>query len=248
MSTQPHPAPPRLEVHADAKAASHAVAAGLAARARAAVEARGRFSVALSGGSAPVEAYRLLGEEPYRSQVPWEAVHLFWGDERCVPPAHERSNYGMAEDAFIRRVPIPAENVHRMRGELSPADGAAAYAEEVAAYFGSGVPRFDLIHLGIGPDGHTASLFPFAPTLRVWDRTVIHALYPPLGEWRITLTLPALLAAARVEFLALGRSKADIVRAAVRGPLDPFRVPAQLIRPAPGELAWVLDEGAASGL
>lgn len=236
-----------VEVHADAHVAALATAQGFARRAREAVDARGRFSVALSGGSAPREAYALLAEEPFRSTIPWSGVHLFWGDERCVPPAHVRSNFGMAHAAFIGRVPIPPENVHRMPGELPPARGAKAYARELAAYFGEGVPRFDLVHLGVGPDAHTASLFPFDDSLRERDRAVVPVLHRSTGEWRLSLTVPVLNAASRVEFLALGRGKAAVVRAVV-GALDPFRLPAQLIRPHDGELVWMLDAEAAAGL
>ena len=239
----------RIEVHPNAHLAALAVAQGFMHAAIAAAEARGRFSVALSGGTAPREAYALLAEEPFRSRVPWGAVHLFWGDERCVPPRHPRSNFGMAWAAFVRKVPIPPENVHRMRGELPPREGASEYARELEAFFGPGTPRFDLIHLGVGPDAHTASLFPFAEkTLRERERAVVPALHLSDGEWRITLTLPVLNAAARVEFLATGKGKAKVVRSVIGGPLDPFRLPAQLVRPRDGELAWVLDEGAAAGL
>lgn len=235
-------------MHPDAHAASVAGAEAFARRARAAVEARGRFAAVLSGGTAPREMYRLLGEEPLRAAIPWQGVHLFWGDERCVPPGHPRSNFGMAWEAFVARVPIPPENVHRMRGELPPAEGAERYTEELAAFFGAGIPRFDFVHLGVGPDGHTASLFPYDERLHERERTVGVALHRPLGEWRLTLTLPVLNAAAEVEFLALGAGKAEIVRTVVRGPLDPLRLPAQLVRPADGELSWVLDEAAAAGL
>ena len=235
-------------VHAapDAPAASAALAESFAARAAKAVAARGRFSVALTGGGGPVQAYRLLGEEPLRSRIPWEGVHLFWGDERCVPPGHARSNYRMAHEAFIARGPILAENIHRMRGELPPYEGAAAYAEELAAFFGPGVPRFDLIHLGVGPDGHVASLFPFSEPLRERHRTVTTNLHLPLGEPRITLTLPVLNAAARVEFPVMGTDKAEIVWQVLRGPIDPFRFPAQFLHAA--EMVWVVDEAAAARL
>jgi 6-phosphogluconolactonase len=234
-------------VHAapDAQAASAALAESFAARAVEAVRGRGRFSVALTGGSGPRQAYRLLGEEPLRSRIPWDGVHLFWGDERCVPPGHARSNFRMANDAFIARVPIPPENVHRMRGELPPEEGAAAYAEELAAFFGPGVPRFDLVHLGVGPDGHVASLFPFSDALRERGRTVTTNLHLPLGEPRITLTLPVLNAAARIELPVLGADKADIVWTVLRGPIDPFRYPAQFLRPVGGEMVWMVDAGAA---
>ena len=243
-----HRGPVRVEVYADAAAASRASAESFARQAAEAVSSRGRFSVALSGGSAPEQAYRMLGEEPFRSMVPWDGVHLFWGDERCVAPAHPRSNFGMANAAFIRHVPIPPANVHRMPGELPPTEGVARYADEVAGFFGPGIPRFDLVHLGIGPDGHTASLFPFDNLLREGDLAVAKALLRPLGEWRLTLPAPVLNAASRVEMLALGAGKASIVRAALEGPIDPYRIPAQLVRPGGGEMVWMVDREAAGML
>lgn len=237
-----------LLIHPHAHAAAHAIAESFARQATAAVDARGRFSVALTGGSGPVKAYRLLGEAPFRSRIPWDGVHLFWGDERCVPPGHARSNFRMANEAFVSRVPIPPGNVHRMRGELPPATGAARYAEELAAFFGDGVSRFDLIHLGVGPDAHVASLFPFSGPLRERDRAVTTNLELPRGEPRITLTLPVLNAAARVEMVVVGAAKADVVWTVLRGPRDPFRFPAQFVRPVDGELAWMLDHDAAARL
>jgi 6-phosphogluconolactonase len=237
-----------LSIHPDAHAAARAVAGRFAESAVEAIEARGRFAVALTGGSGPVEAYHLLAEEPFRSRIPWDGVHLFWGDERCVPPGHERSNFRMAHEAFIARVPIVAHNVHRMRGELPPAEGAARYAEELAAFFGGGTPRLDLVHLGVGPDAHVASLFPFSEPLHERDRTVTTNLHLPLGEPRITLTLPVLNAARQVEMIVVGRSKADVVWTVLRGPLDPFRFPAQLLRPADGAVAWTMDAAAAARL
>jgi 6-phosphogluconolactonase len=250
VSTHPSPerAGARLFIHPDAHAASLAVAESFARQATAAVEARGRFSAALTGGSGPGEAYRLLGEEPFRSRIPWSGVHLFWGDERCVPPGHARSNFRMAHEAFVARVPIPPRNVHRMRGELPPKEGAARYAEELAAFFGPRVPRFDLVHLGLGPDAHVASLFPFTAPLRERERTVTTNLHLPLGEPRITLTLPVLNAAARVEMIVIGASKVDVVWTVLRGPIDPFRFPAQLLRPADGEMVWMMDPEAAARL
>jgi 6-phosphogluconolactonase len=237
-----------IQIHPDAHAASLAVTESFAAQAIAAVQARGRFSAALTGGSGPVEAYRLLGEAPFRSRIPWEGVHLFWGDERCVPPGHARSNFRMANEAFVARVPIPQANVHRMRGELRPEEGAAAYAEELAAIFGEGVPRLDLVHLGVGPDAHVASLFPFTEPLRERGRTVTTNLHLPEGEPRITLTLPVLNGAARVEMIVIGPSKADVVWTVLRGPIDPYRLPAQLVRPGDGEIVWMMDAAAAGRL
>ena len=250
MSTEagvPGPRGAIIRFFPDAHAASRASAEAFVAQARAAVAERGRFTVALSGGSGPVEAYGLLGTEPLRSRVPWEAVHLFWGDERCVPPGHPRSNHGMAWRAFIARVPIPPGNVHRMEGELPPTEGARRYAAELEASFGAGVPRFDLVHLGLGPDAHTASLFPFDSLLREREVNVAAALHRPLGEHRLTLTVPVLDAATSVEMLVLGEGKAEAVRAVLAGPLDPYRLPAQLVRPAAG-VTWLLDAAAASRL
>ena len=239
---------PRIDVHPDARAASRAGAESFAEAARAAVEARGCFSVALTGGSAPGEMYRLLAEDPVRSAIPWEGVHLFWGDERCVPPGHPRSNFRMAWRAFVSRVPIPPQNVHRMRGEMGSRDGADHYRAEVEAFFGPGIPRFDLIHLGVGTNAHVCSLFPFDALLREGDDPVGGALLLPEGEPRISLTVPVLNAAARVQMIVLGAAKADVVRKALRGPIDPFRLPVQLVRPTDGEAEWLLDAPAAARL
>lgn len=236
------------EVYPDGGAACRAGAESFAARAEDAVAARGRFTVALSGGTTPEPMYRLLGDEPLRSRIDWARVHLLWGDERCVPPAHPRSNFGMAWRAFVSRVPIPPENVHRMRGELPPAEGAASYERELRALLGDGTPALDLVHLGLGDDGHTASLFPFSRVPEEPGRFVRTALAPDRPESRLTLTEPVLNAARRVEFLVLGASKAEIVRVATRGALDPVRVPAQRVAPASGPPVWYLDRGAGGRL
>lgn len=239
---------PRLDLHPDAHAAARAGAEAFVAAARVAVEARGRFSVALSGGTAPREMYSLLASDEVARRIPWHGVHLFWGDERCVPPAHPRSNFAMANEAFIARVPIPAENVHRIRGELPAEKGAAQYRDELEAFFGSGIPRFDVVHLGLGPDAHTCSLFPFDPLLQERERTVAPALLREIGEPRVTFTFPVVNTAARVEMLVVGGGKAEVVRRVLRGPLDPFRLPAQLVRPMDGEMVWILDRAAAAEL
>jgi 6-phosphogluconolactonase len=236
-----------VHVYADAHEAARAGAQAFVAQARAAADARGRFTVALSGGTAPREMYSLYAREPYASQVPWDRVHLFWGDDRCVPPMHPRSNYAMAWDAFIRHVPIPPQNVHRIAGELPPAEGAAQYRDELASVFGPGIPRFDVIHLGVGPDAHTCSLYPFDPLLRERESTVEPALNRELGEPRVTFTVPVVNAAARVEMFAVGAGKAQVAWQVLRGPLDPFRLPAQLVDPV-GDYVWLVDEAAAARL
>lgn len=211
-----------------------------------AVAERGRFSVALSGGSTSVPLYRQLAEQP--DQVPWERVHLFWGDERSVPPNHPDSNFRLAEEALISHVPIPACNVHRVQGELQPEAAAPAYAAAIHAFFGEIWPRFDLVLLGLGNDGHTASLFPGSPALRETARPVVAVManYQDRPAHRVTLTLPAINAGHQILFLATGAAKAEIVAAVLQEPNGNF--PAQLIQPAAGQLTWLLDAPAASRL
>jgi 6-phosphogluconolactonase len=229
-----------IDTYADRESLARAAGESFVRSARAAVEQRGRFSVALTGGSSPRLLYGLLAEHSYSERIPWDDVHLFWGDDRCVPPGHPRSNYGLAQRLFISRVPIPRQNVHRIRGELSPERAAATYTAELTAFFGSPFPRFDLIHLGLGDDAHIASLFPF-DTPRLSERAVpaVPALRLPEGEPRVTLTLPAINAARRIEFLVPRLERKPIARSVMNGPLDPFRLPAQLVRPA-GDLVWMV--------
>jgi 6-phosphogluconolactonase len=230
----------------DAETLAHEAARLVAQLAREAAEFRGRFSVALSGGSTPGGLYRLLAEEPYRAQVPWEEVHLFWGDERCVPPDDPGSNYHLAREMLIARVPIPAENVHRVRGELGAQVAAQGYEQTLEGFFCGPRPRFDLVLLGLGEDGHTASLFPGSSLLAETERLVApaRALYQDRPAERVTLTLPAINAARQVLFLVAGSDKAKIVQAVVEGPAG--QLPAQHIRPTAGQLTCLLDASAAS--
>lgn len=209
---------------------------------------RGRFSVALSGGSTPGALYRRLAEEPQWGQIPWGQVHVFWGDERCVPPDHPESNFQLAEETLLSHVSIPLDNVHRMRGELGAEAAAQSYAVELHAFFGAPWPRFDLVLLGMGNDGHTASLFPDSVTLHETERPVVAvtAHYQDRPAQRVTLTLPAINAARRVLFLITGAGKAETLRAVLEGPEGPY--PAQRIHPASGQLTWLVDAAAASRL
>ncbi|HEX6070405.1 MAG TPA: 6-phosphogluconolactonase [Longimicrobiaceae bacterium] len=230
----------RIVVHDDALDLARAVAEEFVTRSTRAVRERGRFAVALTGGSSPVEAYRLLGEAGFADRIPWRDVHLFWGDDRVVPAAHPRSNFGLAHRLFIGRVPIPPANVHRVRGELNAARAAERYERELHDFF-AGPVRFDLIHLGLGDDGHVASLFPFdRERLLERERPVVASLLRELGEWRVSLTLPVLNAGRRVEFLLPSATKARIARSAMRGPIDPVRMPAQGVIPGDGDLVWRL--------
>lgn len=209
------------------------------------IGSRQRFSVALSGGSTPLTLYRLLAEEPYREQIPWSGTHLFWGDERSVPSDSHGSNYYQAHRALISQVPIPADNVHRIAGELEPAAAARAYDHQLQEFFCGPLPRFDLVLLGLGEDGHTASLFPSSP---VPDEKMLvvaaTAFYQDRPSERVTLTPKAINTARHALFLVTGSAKAAIVRAVLEGPKGQY--PAQRIRPTAGQLTWLLDEAAAS--
>jgi 6-phosphogluconolactonase len=213
-----------------------------------AVKARGRFMVALAGGATPRATYAHLSQHPLVDQMPWTRTWVFFGDERAVPPEHPESNYRMASDALLSKVPIPAAQVFPMRGEAEDLDVAASdYARLLAKAFGTRrgeVPRFDLVLLGIGIDGHVASLFPGSPVVKEIFRTVaaVHAAAAAIPE-RITLTLPVFTAAAHVMFLASGPEKAKAVKAVLA---DGTLLPAGMVMPANGRLEWILDRPAAS--
>lgn len=232
----------------DAEALAHRAAEQFASLAREAVDSRGRFSVTLSGGSTPGQLYARLAEDPFRGQIPWEHIHLFWGDERCVPPGDAGSNYRMAEEILISQVPIPPENVHRLRGELAPQVAALTYERELQDFFCGPRPRFDLVLLGLGEDGHTASLFPSSPLLAEKERLVAPAtaFYQDRPSERVTLTLPAINSGRQILFLVAGSAKAAMVKAVLEGPEDQY--PAQWVQPTAGQLSWLVDAAAASGL
>jgi 6-phosphogluconolactonase len=218
-------------------------------RAGAAIQDRGRFVVALSGGSTPHAMLGLLAGPQFAEDIDWDQVHVFWGDERMVSPDDPSSNYGMAHAALLSKVSLPQGNVHRMRGELEPHEAAVHYNEELKRFFG-GPTAFDLTFLGLGPDGHTASLFPHTSALGVRD---LLCVANKVGEanvvspWRLTLTYPALNASCAVIFLVEGASKADILAEVLEGPPDPQRLPAQGVAPV-GTLAWLLDTACAAKL
>lgn len=222
------------------------------ATAQAAVTDHGRFAVALSGGSTPRGLNTLLASDAYRSQVPWENVWFYWGDERCVAPDNQESNYHMAVETLLSRVPARSEHVFRMPAELpDPEVAANDYAATLRETFEldeDEVPAFDLILLGMGPDGHTASLFPGTSALDVRDRLVAANYVPMLNAHRITLTVPVLNAASSVAFLVAGADKADALAAVLEGELDPRTYPSQLISPVAGQLTWLLDSAAAAKL
>lgn len=240
----------RVLVARDLAGAAELAAQEVVARAQAAASLRGRFTLALAGGRTPQALHALLADpaQPFRARVPWARTEVFFGDERCVPPGHPDSNYRAAREALLAHVPLPERQVHRMRGEdPDPAASARAYETELRAALGpgEGVPRLDLVLLGVGPDGHTASLFPGTAALEPSGELVAANHVPRLGAWRLTFTLPLLDAARAVVFLVSGEEKAAAVAAALEGGAD---VPAARVRPNRGDLLWVLDAAAASGL
>lgn len=240
------------EVLDDASAVARAAAERFVAAAREAIAQRRRFFVALSGGSTPRALYSLLATRPYHDQVDWSRVWVFWGDERTVPPNDPESNYHMARETLLYHVPIPATQVFRMHGEhADPQKAAATYEVDMRRAFALApgeLPRFDLVLLGMGPDGHTASLFPHTAALHINDRLVAANHVEKLNTWRITLTAPVLNNAALVLFLVVGQDKAAVLARVVQGPPNPDELPSQLIAPTHGKVVWLLDKAAASQL
>jgi 6-phosphogluconolactonase len=233
-----------LRVYPDAASLARVAAEHFVALATAAIAARGQFVVALSGGSTPRATYTLLASDEFAARVDWPCVHVFWGDERCVPPDHPDSNYRMAHETLLDRISIPAENVHRIRGELPADQAATAYQAELEAVLGAG-GKFDLILLGMGADGHTASLFPGTAALREQARWVVAYYVDKLAAWRLTLTPAAINAATHVTFVVSGAGKAKRLREVLDGPYQPDVLPAQIVRPTDGRLLWLVDAAAA---
>lgn len=215
--------------------------------AREAIATRGLFSFALSGGSTPGKMYGLLASEPYRSQIDWTVVHFFWSDERCVDPEDAQSNYHLAQEVLLSKLKLRPEQIHRMPAESPDRDQASTeYAEEIRRVLSpnptSTVPSFDLLQLGMGPEGHTASLFPHQASLVEQDRLVMPVSVPKPPPDRLTFTPPLLQAARSILFLATGADKAEALQAVLEGPGQPEEYPAQLIaRQAKGDVVWMLD-------
>jgi 6-phosphogluconolactonase len=242
----------RVTVYETRTDVATAAAGRFTARVRTAIVRHGRARIALAGGRTPEALYRLLADAPYRAAIDWSRLEFFWGDERGVPPDHPDSNYRMVREALLTRVPIAADNIHRMRGGLLD---AAVAAREYEAVLRQGcrvevdvVPRLDLCLLGLGPDGHTASLFPASPVVRERTRWVRAAWVEKLRSWRLTLTPPLINNARHILFLVTGSDKAEAVRAVLQGPAEPNRLPAQIVRPTCGRVEWLLDRDAAGRL
>jgi 6-phosphogluconolactonase len=212
------------------------------------IAVQGRFTVALAGGSTPKAAYGLLASETYRRQLQWEQIHVFWGDERHVPPDHADSNYSMAHEAMLSKVEIPAANIHRILSEKEAQQAADAYETTLRTFFGLAkgeLPCFDLILLGMGPDGHTASLFPGTDVVHERTRLVAAPWVEKFNTFRITMTPPVLCNAAHVVFAAGGGDKTETLRQVLQGDYQPDVYPAQVVKPTQGTLLWLVDEAAA---
>ena len=239
-----------IRVYSDFESLSRAAAKLFVTRSEAAIKDRGRFSVALSGGSTPQRTYEILARAPLRDRVAWGRVHVFWGDERCVPPGDPRGNALMAERALLDHVPIPATQIHPIHCAESPEYAARQYEALLRSFFTGGTPRFDLILLGLGENGHTASLFPDTPVPLEHERWAAEVYLAEQALYRVTLTPSIINLAASVAFIVSGASKARILKQVLEGPRDPRRLPAQLIQPElyGGDIYWLVDSEAASRL
>lgn len=244
------PAKPDIRVFEDLPALSRAAASLFIDSCSQAIQQRRWALAALSGGSTPTELYHLLAQPPNAGQIDWARVHIFWGDERCVPPDDPESNYRQASEALLSRVPIPQQNVHRVQGEAAPPDAALSYALELKRFASPPLswPRFDLVLLGMGDDGHTASLFPGSPVAVTAPTAAVKADYQGRPADRVTLTPVLFNEARRIVFLVSGQSKSQTLANVLNGDYDPDLLPAQRIRPVDGELIWLVDRAAASRL
>jgi 6-phosphogluconolactonase len=240
----------QIAIYPDTNTLSQQAAQYIVRIANESIVTRGRFSIALSGGSTPKVLYGLLAAEPYRAQLDWSLIEIFWSDERCVPPDSSDSNYAMANEVLLSKIPIQPNQVHRMPADQPDRDAASqAYTLEMQRIFGTnGIPTFDLLQLGMGPEGHTASLFPHQQSLHEQHRLVMPVTVPKPPPPRLTFTPPLLNAARHVLFLVTGAEKADAVQAVLEGEHQPEEYPAQLIRPTNGEVTWMLDTSAAGKL
>jgi len=241
---------PEVRVFDDLEALSRAAAEIVVDRSRRAVARRGRFLIALSGGGTPSRLYQLLPQPPYRDQISWADMHVFWGDERCVAPDDSQSNYRQAWDAFLEHLRVPPQNIHRVKGELAPQEAARDYAVVLRQFAEPPLewPRFDLVLLGMGEDGHTASLFPGSEVETSQPTLAVSGHYQGRPAWRVTLTPPVLNAADAVVFLVSGASKSQTLEQVLGGEYRPRDLPAQRVQPSDGELIWLVDREAAASL
>ncbi len=239
----------QIQTFPDLEAISHQAAEFFLSLTRSSLQSKESFTVALSGGSTPRRFYDLLGSDPYRGQIEWHRIHFFWVDERCVPPEHEQSNFKTVCDTLLSRVSVPGENIHRIRGEEDPEEAAREYERVIKTFWrGMNIPVFDLIVLGMGEDGHTASLFPGSEALREEQRFAVPVYRKKPEIHRVTLTLPVLNNASQVLFLVSGQAKAKVLAEILEGEEKKSRYPAGLVSPAHGKITWLIDQEAAEKL
>ena len=238
---------PALHIHDNPAVLFEATARRIIELGNEAITQRGAFHIALAGGNTPRALYRCLGAPPIRQQLDWTRVHLWFSDERCVPPDHADSNYHMAIEALLERLPIEPDQFHRMEGELVPEIAAQRYSNALNAlpHNGDDVPIFDLILLGLGADGHIASLFPDTPALETFQSPVVALHTARLQSWRLTLTLPVLNHARHLLLVVSGEKKADVLRHIFSETPEARPLPVQLLKPAEGALEWYIDRDAA---
>jgi 6-phosphogluconolactonase len=243
----------KLQIFPDSDNLTRAAADLFIQTAEEAIASRGYFTAALSGGSTPLNLYKLLAAEPFSERVEWENVHLFWGDERCVPPDHPDSNYFQAKNHLLDNIPIPAQNVYRIQAEFTPEQAARIYEETLLQFFAAHSTgdqtieiSFDLVLLGMGDDGHTASLFPGTTAVFEKSRWVTCVFVEKLGTWRVSLTPPVINRSRKVTFLVSGVGKSLTLQKVLYGTYQPDYLPAQVIQPHHGEAIWLVDEAAAS--
>jgi len=237
----------KLHIHENSAQLTEAAAAFVGQQAQFCIRQRGVCNLALSGGSTPLALYQHLAQVPLTQEIDWSRLHVFWSDERCVPPDHSESNYHQAHDVLLGHVPVPVGNIHRLKGELAPAEAAAEANRELAAHFGEVAnPIFDLILLGLGADGHTASLFPGSEALKTSNQWVVANYVDQVAAWRLSFTYPLINAARNIVFLVSGEKKAAMAKEVIeeRNPA----LPASRVQPVAGELIWFLDAAAAQKL
>lgn len=239
---------PLFRVHKN-RAALYATAADIfTEKAQAFIQKKEKFTVCLSGGKTPQPLYELLATPEYAEKVNWKKIHVFFGDERCVPSNHEDSNYGMIHEILLKKVKIPKSNVYKIDGSKTPRQAAQAYTQVFQEFYGAAKPSFDLAFLGMGQDGHIASMFPGTDAVKIVRKRVREVYLGKKKTWRITLTGSVFNRSKNVLVLVTGKKKAATLKNVIEGPYNPEELPAQLLRNAIGEVQWLLDEGVASGL
>ncbi len=237
-----------IRVYNDLEALSQAAAELFTLQSRVASLVCGRFTVALSGGETPRRMYEILAGPPYTDRIHWKEVHVFWSDERCVPGDDPRNNSLMARHALLDHVPIPPENIHPILCDVSPPQAAIAYEKELQEFFSTSNPNFHLVFLGLGTNGHIASLFPHTSVLNEKERWVTDVYVKELEMFRVTFTAPYINQAGQVAFLVSGADKAQVLEDVLEGPYQPAELPAQLIRPAGFHPLWLVDKAASHKL